>query len=250
VLRLGCVVAVLLALVPAGPPDPGEPYSVSGDTIGKVDIRVRSDDSSSVQGELPRRPSAKDAPEQLDEPCAVPTHSPQRYVPECLAGMGGAPPATSVIQVALEARGELVLPLPTPTLRPLVGLTGVPIWFWTSSAHWSPGGAPLTRRVQAGAVWATVSAAAVRLVWLPGEDAKVVCRTPGTPLTSPAEGAEGSPDCGYTYRRAARYQTTVRITWAVTWLGSDGSRGALAPLVVSATFPYVVRAARGELVSP
>ena len=157
----------------------------------------------------------------------------------------------------------MVLPVPAPSLRPLLrfggqngGVTGAPIWLWTDPSHWSPGGIPLTRRVQAGPVWATVSAAAVRMVWLPGDGSVVTCLTSGTPLTDPSRGLSGSPNCGYTYRRTSadqtggRYRVTISVTWAVTWVGSDGTGGALAPLTVATTFPYTVRQARAQLVSP
>lgn len=166
--------------------------------------------------------------------------------------------------MALEARDRLVLPIPTPTVRPLIhfeggrtgGVTGAPSWLWTDPSHWSPRGEPLTRRVQAGPVWATVSAAAVRMVWRPGDGSTVTCLTAGTPLTDPNQGMNGSPDCGYTYRRTSAtqpggvYRVQVSITWAVTWVGSDGTHGALAPLTVTTTFPYTVRQVRAQLVSP
>jgi hypothetical protein len=267
---LATAAVAILAFLPSDPshgPSPGGPVTVSGDTIGKVDIRVRSDSTSSRRGAPPKQPVAADAPQGFEQPCGVPEGSPERYVPTCLAGTGGAPrPAAGggVVTVALEARDQLVLPVPAPRLRPLLklgggragGVTGAPIWLWTDSTHWSPGGTPLTRRAQAGSVWAMVSAAAVRMVWLPGDGSAVTCLTPGTPLTDPARGTRGSPDCGHTYRRTSaaqaggRYRVTVSVTWAVTWVGSDGTHGALAPLVVRAVFGYTVRQARAELVSP
>jgi hypothetical protein len=242
------------------------PIEVGGDNRRAVDIRVRHDGSVRSRGAVPKRPMASDAPQEFDVPCVVPDGAPERFAPSCLAGSGGVPepgPGTTVVDAALEARGRLILPVPAPSLRPLLrfggrngGVTGAPIWLWTNASHWSPGGTPLTRRVQAGPVWATVSAAAVRMVWLPGDGSVVTCLTPGTPLTDPSRGMSGSPDCGYTYRRTSanqsggRYQVTISVTWAVTWVGSDGRSGALAPLTVATTFPYTVRQARAQLISP
>ena len=216
-----------------------------------MDIRVRDDGRSAPRP--PRAPAAADAPEAWDEACLVPNASINVL---CLPGTGGVD--AGVLALASEARSRLTIPLPAPTLRPLVrfgggepgGLTGVPIWLWTDPAHWTPGGRPLTRAVRAGAVRAVVAAAPVRIVWRPGDGSRVVCRTAGTPLTDAAQGPAGSPDCGHTYRRSGQYRVSVAITWAVTWAGSDGSSGALAPLVVTAAFGYPVRSGHGELVSP
>ncbi|TQS43278.1 hypothetical protein FL583_20800 [Cryptosporangium phraense] len=171
----------------------------------------------------------------------------------CLAAPGGENLGTGVTRLAAEARSRLALPLPAPTLRPLVrfpdarpgGLTGVPVWLWTDPAPWRT---PLTRTVRAGTLRATVTAAPVRLTWRPGDGTRIVCRTPGAPLSDPAEGPAGSPDCGHTYRVPGAYRPTIAITWAVIWSGSDGSSGALAPLIVTSTTTYPVRNARPELV--
>ncbi|EXG79591.1 hypothetical protein [Cryptosporangium arvum] len=260
------VVAVLVGVgswVPAVPArgDDG-PVTVTGDNRRSVDIRVRDEGPGAAGRTEPRRPTATDAPEAWDA-CHERNSA---YGTACLAAAGGVPsPAgDSPPTLALEARSRLTLPLPTPTLSPRVrfddgtigGLTGTPTWLWTDPAHWAPNGTPLLRSASAGQVSATVSAAPVRLVWHPGDGTTVLCRTPGTPLTDPHRGAAGSPDCGHTYRRTsaaqphAHYRVTIGVTWAVTWSGSDGSSGTLAPLVVTSTFDYPVREGRAQLVSP
>ena len=239
------------------------PVTVTGDNRRSVDIRVRDDGRGAARPSVPRRPAAGDAPEAWDG-----CH--ERNTEDgvlCLAAGGGTGPSaqpTGVTALAVEARSRLTIPLPAPSLRPLVrfpdgwsgGLTGTPTWLWTDPAHWSPAGAPLVREARAGTVSAVVSAAPVRVVWRPGDGAVVVCRTAGTPLVDPRLGPAGSPDCGHTYRRTSaaqpggRYRVTVGVTWAVTWAGSDGSGGALAPLVVTTTLTYPVREGRAQLVSP
>lgn len=241
-----------------------DPISVDRDSTGEVDIRVRDQRRSTTAPKpaAPAQPEADDAPKEFDETCVVPNASLSLL---CLAGSGGNPRSAgppTVLTVALEARSLLAIPPPVPTLRPLIqfqdggrgGVTGAPIWLWTDPRHWSPQGRPLTRRVQAGSVWAVVNAAPVRVVWRPGDGATVTCLGPGTPLTDPARGLDGSPDCGHTYRRTStrqpggRFATTVSVVWAVTWVGSDGSDGALAPLAVTVAVPYTVRQGRAQLV--
>ncbi|GAA3386445.1 hypothetical protein GCM10020369_23760 [Cryptosporangium minutisporangium] len=236
---------------------------MTGDNRRSVDITVRDDGRSATRPSRPRAPTAADAPEAWDEACIVPNASTSLL---CNVGSGSAPGTApdDVVALAVEARSRLTIPLPRPTVRPLVrfadgttgGLTGAPAWLWTDPAHWQPSGTPLTREVRAGAVTAVVSAAPVRLTWRPGDGSRVVCRTPGTPLEDPRRGPAGSPDCGHTYRRTSadrpggEYRASVAITWAVTWAGSDGSGGALAPLVVTTTLAYPVREGRAQLVGP
>ncbi|MFI5958545.1 hypothetical protein [Cryptosporangium sp. NPDC051539] len=234
-------VALLSSLLPSCPvgADDG-PITVRGDNRRSVDIRVRD---GGRKTQRPAPPRATDAPEE----CLVPNASLNAL---CLAGSGGS----GVPALAEEARSRLTLPLPAPALRPLVhfadgtrgGLRGVPVWLWTDPGPWRT---PLTRTVRAGTLSATVAAAPVRITWHPGDGAGVVCRNPGTPLTDPADGPGGSPDCGHTYRHTGGYRMTIAITWAVTWAGSDGSGGTLAPLVVTASFGYPVRDSRAQLVS-
>ncbi|SHM94905.1 hypothetical protein [Cryptosporangium aurantiacum] len=248
-------VAIVLAATPAQGGD--DPVTVTGDNRRSVDITVRDDRHGRTR---PRPPTAADAPEAWDDACTVPNASANLL---CNVGTGSAPggPPDDVVALAVEARSRLTIPLPTPSLRPLVrfadgasgGLTGTPTWLWINSAHWRT---PLSREVRAGAVIAVVSAAPVRVTWWPGDGSRVTCRTSGTPLTDATHGPTGSPDCGHTYRRTSvdqpggGYRTRVGVTWAVTWAGSDGSGGALAPLVVTAEVSYPVRDGRAELVAP
>lgn len=255
-----CVVALGVATGPVAAAD--DPVTVTGDNRRSVDIRVRDDGRGTAPRNGPRRPAAADAPEAWDK-CLERNTSDGVL---CLAAAGGSlgMPPVGVTALAIEARSRLTLPLPAPSLRPLVrfadgavgGLTGTPTWLWTDPAHWAPTGAPLVREARAGAVRAVVRASPVRVVWRPGDGTVVVCRGPGTPLAEPVRGPAGSPDCGHTYRRTSaarpdgRYRVTVGVTWAVTWAGSDGSSGVLAPLGVTTTVSYAVREGRVQLVSP
>jgi len=259
------VAALVVGLAPAGPARAADgPVTVTGDNRRSVDITVRADGHTAGRAARPRRPAPTDAPEQWDDACHVSNAAAGSIL--CLAGAGGVPPTApgTVAALAVEARSRLTLPLPAPFLRPLVrfadggsgGLTGTPTWLWIDPAHWSPTGAPLVREARAGALSAVVSAAPVRMVWRTGDGATVTCRTAGTPLVDARRGPAGSPDCGHTYRRTSaaqpggRYRMTIGVVWAVTWAGSDGSRGALAPLVVTTARAYTVREGRAQLVGP
>ena len=58
----------------------------------------------------------------------------------------------------------------------------------------------------------------------------------GTPYAAGGNPAAPSPTCGYTYDRSSAgqpggaYRVTVTITWDITWTGTGGAGGALAPL--------------------
>ncbi len=242
---------------PSAPP-PNAPYEIEGNAKG-YDLGTWYEPPSDARDKsAARRPTAEDAPASAECPVRDPISG------QCLfaAGSVGGGAATPV-GLALEARGRLTVPVPVPQMRPMIkfkdgtsgGLTGMPMWLWTDPARWAPA-PPMTLRVQAGPVWAAVAAAPVRQTWEFGDGGTLTCLTPGTPLTNPARGLDGSPDCGHKYRKSSKdgrrgaFTVTVRVIWAVTWTGSDGNGGTLAPLVVEASVPYIVRQARAELVRP
>lgn len=242
------------------------PIEVTGDSNDTVDVRVKHD--RRVPGEqrrpkgVPRRPTVVDVPADLPGHCLEPDAVIDLTCPLAGAGAAAAGPNATPVALAIVARGRLTLPAPVPRLRPLLtfadgrtgGLTGAPLWLWLDPTHWT--GDPLTTRVQAGPVWASVAAAPVRQSWTFGDNTTLTCEGPGTPLTDTATALNGSPDCGHTYRATSAdtpgdaFALTVRVTWAVTWVGSDGDGGTLAPFVVTTTVPYVVRQARATLVAP
>ena len=143
----------------------------------------------------------------------------------------GPPPSPAAL--AQQAAGQLQLPLPTPQHSPdlrlrdgrAATLVGEHTWFWTNSADWHPH----TARVQAGPVWAAVTATPVRLSMQPGTGARSVsCAGPGTPYQRSFGMHARSPDCEVVYTRSSlgqpEGQTTAgwAITWQVTWRGGMG----------------------------
>ncbi|WP_344957709.1 hypothetical protein [Actinomadura miaoliensis] len=125
---------------------------------------------------------------------------------------------------------------------------GLPQWFWVT--NWKP----LTDRVQAGGVWAEVTARPTSLTINPGSGLPAVkCDGPGEAYDSGRSAEAQRSDCSYTYQRSSAglpgsaYQVTVTVTWGGTWRGSDGAGGALPALTRSTAFP--VRIAEGQAVA-
>ncbi|MFE3452493.1 hypothetical protein ACFXJ8_26580 [Nonomuraea sp. NPDC059194] len=127
------------------------------------------------------------------------------------------------------------------------GYVGVRHFYWADRAGWQP----ITKRAEAGAVWAEVTATPTRLVISPGvgQD-QLTCQGPGTPYDSTKPPDRQKIDCTHTYTRSSaglqnsQYTATVSVIWTATWLGSGGAGGPLAPITVSTTFP--IRIAEGH----
>lgn len=164
-----------------------------------------------------------------------------------------APPAPEATPAQLAATAWQRLRLPVPQVatappRGSEGLVGLPEWFWVR--NW--GGHH--NRVQAGGVWAEVTARPTSLTINPGAgQPAVTCHGPGIVYHRGRPAAEQDSDCSYTYRRSSAglpdnaYRVTATVTWTGTWVGSDGSGGALPALSRSSTF--AVRVAEGQAVT-
>lgn len=166
---------------------------------------------------------------------------------------GGAPPAPTVspAQLAAQAWQQLRLPLPnvaTAPPRSSNGLVGLTEWFWVT--NWTS----RSNQVQAGGVWATVTAQPTGLTINPGAgQPSINCPGHGTAYdrTRPADTQRSN--CSYTYVRSSAglprsaYQVTATVTWSGTWVGSGGTGGTLPSLARSATFP--MRIAEGQSVT-
>jgi hypothetical protein len=105
----------------------------------------------------------------------------------------------------------------------------------------------VTARAQnvVGSAWATVTAVPTTLTLVPGEPR-------GTPLSCSASDAQAPDDpqrpgaCSYRYRDSSaigadgrHFTATVTVTWAVSYLSSEGS-GSLASLSTSSSQPVAV----------
>ncbi|WP_246155477.1 hypothetical protein [Saccharopolyspora hirsuta] len=151
---------------------------------------------------------------------------------------------------------RLRLPLPAPRHSPDLRLSdgrsatvvGERTWFWTAREDWRP----QQERVQAGEVWAEVTAEPVQLSMTPGLDQPVVsCAGPGTVYDRSFGLHAPSPDgCEVIYERPSLGRLVVAewsITWRVRWQGWTGSTpvgGELAPMTSRAPAQFVVAEAQ------
>ena len=170
----------------------------------------------------------------------------------CPIGVGGAAPPAGGGAPVLPAPGVLAqlavkyLRLPDPVIRssPAPGalqLTRLPVWLWVAVNAWQP--QSKTAEVPGESVTAT--ATPVSAAWSMGDGTTVTCKGPGTPYGG-GNPAAASPTCGYTYDQSSAgqpggaYRVTVTITWDITWVGTGGAGGALAPLETVAAAEFRV----------
>jgi len=170
----------------------------------------------------------------------------------CPIGVGGAAPPTGGGAPVLLAPGVLAqlavkyLRLPDPVIRssPAPGalqLTRLPVWLWVAANAWQP----QSKTAQVPGESVTATATPVSAAWSMGNGTTVTCKGPGTPYGG-GNPAAASPTCGYTYEESSAgqpggaYRVTVTITWDITWQGTGGAGGALAPLQTVAAAEFRV----------
>ncbi|MGO1052972.1 hypothetical protein [Crossiella sp. CA198] len=176
-----------------------------------------------------------------------------------VTGPTPAPGATAVpilpspAELAAQAYKQLVLPLPVPRVSPDVQLAdgrratvvGEHTWLWTEPTVWRP----QVERVQAGPVWAQVTATPTTLTFDSGMGQSRTCTGPGTPYTRTAGLHAPSPDCDFVYLRSSHGQPSEQvraqfaISWSVSWTGSTGTApagGRLPDLVSRAELTLAV----------
>ena len=170
----------------------------------------------------------------------------------CPIGVGGAAPPAGGGAPVLPAPGVLAqlavkyLRLPDPVIRssPAPGalqLTRLPVWLWVAVNAWQP----QSKTAQGPGESVTATATPVSAAWSMGDGTTVTCKGPGTPYGG-GNPAAASPTCGYTYDQSSAgqpggaYRVTVTITWDITWQGTGGAGGALAPLETVAAAEFRV----------
>jgi hypothetical protein len=175
------------------------------------------------------------------------------------AGSPAAAGVPAVVVLAREAFSRLVLPLPVPRHSPdlrLAGgqaavLVGEHTWVWVDPVVFSP----RRERVQAGGVWALVTATPVALRFDPGDGSPAVaCRGAGTRFDPARYGLHAaSPTCDHVYARSSfgapgeQVTATYEISWRVSWTGWTGrapASGSLPGLVSRATARFAVAEAQ------
>ena len=160
------------------------------------------------------------------------------------AGGGGPvlPAPGALAQLAVK-----YLRLPDPVIRasPAPGalqLTRLPVWLWVAANAWQP----QSKTAQVPGESVTATATPVSAAWSMGDGTTVTCKGPGTPYAAGDNPSAASPTCGYTYDQSSAgqpggaYRVTVTITWDITWQGTGGAGGALAPLETVAAAQFRV----------
>lgn len=174
-------------------------------------------------------------------------------------GGAAAPTPGQLAQIAF---GELQLATPTFGRSPAEVLpdgrtytvVNMHTWFWTDPATYRP----VSKRVEAGAVWVLVTARPVAMTFDPGNGDRVVsCTGPGRAWRAGIDGQwDRAPGgCDYRYRQSSlRYpggQVTAEagILWRVTWVGGTGTTeltGSLPDLLTTMAAKFAV--AEGQAV--
>jgi hypothetical protein len=171
----------------------------------------------------------------------------------CPLGVGGAAPPAGGGAPVLPAPGVLAqlavkyLRLPDPVIRssPAPGalqLTRLPVWLWVAANAWQP----QSKTAQVPGESVTATATPVSAAWSMGNGTTVTCKGPGTAYAAGDNPSAASPTCGYTYNQSSAgqpggaYRVTVTITWDITWAGTGGAGGALAPLQTVAAAEFRV----------
>lgn len=157
------------------------------------------------------------------------------------AGPAAAVPVPVVVDprvVAELARSELVFPAPVPRSSP--GMD-VGTYAQLPTAFWLEGWAPVSESASAGLVTATVTARPLRQEWtirdsVRGTTETVACDGPGEAVATVGEPV----GCGWTpvhssagqsstggLRGEACFETTVTVSWSVSWSSTLGPGGPL-----------------------
>ncbi len=171
------------------------------------------------------------------------------------AGSSAATPGISPQQVLQMARAQLNVPAPAVSTAPPQGhdgLVGLPEWFWVTNWH------PIPVDLAVGAVWAKITAVPERLTFSPGGGLPTVsCRGPGRPYNPKLPASVQHSACSYTYRQSAAlqpggaYAASVSVTWAATWIESNGVQGEVnPPLQVHTSFALPVAEGQALVSTP
>lgn len=170
------------------------------------------------------------------------------WVPNGAASGPAGLPTVTPAMLAADARN--LLPIPVPTVQtngwgPGAALVNLPTWWWVTNANGS-----LTQRTSLGAVWAEVTATPVTSTWTPHtpSDAPVTCTGMGIAWQQ-GMSEDQAGHCAVTYTTASfrrlagadqAFPSSLEVTWKVTWVGSGGTGGTLAPLAMDADVPMQV----------
>lgn len=116
----------------------------------------------------------------------------------------------------------------------------VPTWLWLDPGWWHP----YEATARAGAVWSTVRATPVEVVWSLGDGHTMVCRGPGTEWRAALP--ESASSCTYTYRTSSAgrsggtFRLQATVTFAVAWSSNAAAGGVLPAITRTSTLDVEV----------
>ncbi|MFC0862362.1 hypothetical protein ACFHYQ_08635 [Sphaerimonospora cavernae] len=244
------VAAAIVTPVTAAAPGPDNGNGAVSLPTG-WEIWAKSGSSKPASPVRARPTVAPKATEGVDPDCAPDgSQSPDRFYCS-LVRPGSGKAAVTPQMLAAQAVRELVLPLPQVRTAPPRGrpaMVGVPQWFWLyGDGQWKP----ISKRVQAGDVWAEVVASPRRLVISPGTGLPdVACQGPGSVYDPDRPPKEQQSGCTYLYERSSAgqpggvHRVSATVVWGATWRGSGGTGGALAPISRTTSFSLPVAEAQ------
>lgn len=182
-------------------------------------------------------------------PCAKGLGMPANGVgPLSFIPASAAVPAVPAIVLALRARRELVLPVPSISSSPgsaagVPKVVNLPTWAWIGGGVWAP--VTATAAVPGTSVTATATPRYVAWSW--GDGAASVCRGPGAVYRAGvSDPAAASPDCGHTYARTSknapglRFRVSATIHWQITWRATTGQAGRFPDMTSTAAQAWPV----------
>lgn len=245
---------------PGRPPIVVTPGEHGGNTIGVI---VESPGSPGSSASQPGPGGTCNAACQAAQQALICTQLfPAALSCDTAASFGGGGATLTPGQLAQIAFGQLSLSAPTASRSPAERLpdgrvytvVNMHTWFWTDPATYRP----VSKRVQAGAVWVVVTARPEALRFDPGNgDGVVSCTGPGRAWRAGADGQwDRAPGgCDYQYRKstlgypAGQVTAEAGIVWRVSWVGDAGGTpvsGSLPDLITTTQARFAV--AEGQAV--
>ena len=176
----------------------------------------------------------------------IPTDMPGAWFERWCDGQFGGNfyiPDFDPVDLALQARDRLALPLPVPALSPVGDqVVNLVSWLWIDPIGWEA----KQSSVSAGSVTVTVMATSESVTWSFGPDDEVVCDGPGTPYDPSIPDEAQSPSCFHVFNKSSAGEpdevtrALVTVRWNASWTVS-GARGGGPLGTVDQTTIFAVR---------
>jgi hypothetical protein len=167
-----------------------------------------------------------------------------------LANAPAGPPVVTPAELAQQALAKIHRSAASVRTAPSAAgtrtaLVGSPIWLWIHRTHtdYATRAVPLSATAAVPGLSVTANVYVTAVDWNMGDGTSGrTCTLPGTAYRN-SDGADRSPDCGYSYTEPSigqadqRYAITATVHWFVRWTSSNGARGTITldPIATPAT---------------